>query len=221
MRPLETVAVARLPRGEELTLSRRGDEWLVRVNAQVLMSSRQHGSEEALATEALARRAAAPAAVLVGGLGLGFTLRAVLSRVSADAQVTVAELVPELVEWNRMHLAPLHQDALADARVQVVTGDVLALLQRSRDAFDVILLDVDNGPVALSQDSNQRLYQQQGVAACFAALRSGGVLAVWSAGPSEAFERRLASAGFASESRSVPVRKGSGGRHVIFLGQRR
>ena len=219
MLKLETVAVARLPRGEELTLSRRGDEWLVRVNGQVLMSSRQHGSEEALAEQALSR-CTSPRAVLVGGLGLGFTLRAVLSRVGANVQVTVAELVPELVEWNRTHLSGLHENALADPRVHVATGDVLTLLQRSRDAFDAVLLDVDNGPVALSQESNQRLYQPSGLSACQAALKERGVLAVWSAGPSEAFARRLANAGFVAEARSVPVRQGSGGRHVIFLGQR-
>lgn len=218
MLAFETVAVARVG-DRDFTLARRGDEWLVRVDNHVLMSSRMHDSEESLATEALARAPAARA-VLIGGLGLGFTLRAVLSRVAADARVTVAELVPELVTWNREQLAVLHGDALADGRVQVVVGDVLQLLRRSRAAFDAILLDVDNGPVAVSQADNRELYTERGVRCCQQALRAGGVLAVWSAGPSPSFERLLAGAGFSVSTARVAARRGKGARHVIFLGQR-
>lgn len=219
MKPFETIARARTPDGSELTLVRRGDEWVVRAGATTLMSSRQHDSEESLASIALADRADARS-VLVGGLGLGFTLRAVLNRVTSQARVTLSELVPELVEWNRSHLAPLHGAALDDARCRVVVGDVLALLQASPGAFDVILLDVDNGPVALTQGSNSRLYATSGVRACHAALREGGVLAVWSAGASEEYEARLRATGLRVEVRRVAARSGAGARHVIFLGTR-
>jgi spermidine synthase len=219
VQPFETVARARTPDGSELTLVRRADEWVVRAGATTLMSSRQHDSEESLASIALERRAGA-SRVLVGGLGLGFTLRAVLDRLAPATKVTLSELVPELVEWNRSHLAPLHGAALDDARCRVVVGDVLELLEKSRGAFDVILLDVDNGPVALTQSDNARLYATNGVRACYAALDRGGVLAVWSAGPSAEYEARLRAAGFEVEVRRTAARRGGGARHVIFLGTR-
>lgn len=219
MQPFETVARARTPNGSELTLVRRGDEWVVRAGATTLMSSRQHDSEESLASIALESRAAA-SSVLVGGLGLGFTLRAVLDRLAPGTKVTLSELVPELVEWNRGHLAPLHGSALDDSRCRVVVGDVRELLDKARGAFDVILLDVDNGPVALTQSDNARLYATDGVRACHAALQSGGVLAVWSAGPSPEYESRLRAAGFKVELRRTAARRGAGARHVIFLATR-
>ncbi|HVY32636.1 MAG TPA: MnmC family methyltransferase [Polyangiaceae bacterium] len=219
MQPFETVARARTPDGSELTLVRRGDEWVVRAGATTLMSSRQHDSEESLASVGLENRAGA-SRVLVGGLGLGFTLRAVLDRVTPAAHVTVSELVPELVAWNRSHLAPLHRAALDDARCHVAVGDVLELLKKSHAAFDVLLLDVDNGPVALTQDSNAKLYAAEGVRACYEALGAGGVLAVWSAGASPEYEARLRAAGFQVEVRRVAARRGAGARHVIFLATR-
>jgi spermidine synthase len=184
------------------------------------MSSRMHHSEEALAEHAL-ELFREPRAVLVGGLGLGFTLRAVLDRVGRDAVVTVAELVPELVGWNRNQLAELNDRPLEDPRCEVVVGDVFQTIKRSRGAFDVILLDVDNGPIALSHASNQRLYSEQGLRACYQSLRSEGVLAVWAAGPSPRFERRFAAAGFDVKVLHVPVRPGARARHVLFLGVRR
>jgi spermidine synthase len=214
-----TIATACVADGSEFTLVRQDQEWVVRVGGRVLMSSRMHDSEEALAEHAL-ERVDEPEAVLVGGLGLGFTLRAVLDRVADDVAVTVAELVPELVEWNRVHLTELHDHALDDPRCEVVVGDVLETLKRSSGAFDVILLDVDNGPVALSQEGNQRLYSEHGVRACYAALAPYGVLAVWSAGPSPPFERRLAAAGFEVEVLRVAARHGSRARHVLFLAAR-
>lgn len=214
-----TIASARVADGSEFVLVRQDQEWVVRVDGRVLMSSRMHDSEEALAEHAL-ERADDALAVLVGGLGLGFTLRAVLDRVSDDARVTVAELVPELVTWNRLHLASLHDSALDDPRCEVVLGDVFDTIKRARATFDVILLDVDNGPVALSQESNQRLYSEHGVRACLAALRPSGVLCVWSAGPSPRFERRLRSAGFEVEVLRVAARQGSRARHVLFLATR-
>jgi spermidine synthase len=216
----EVVDSARVADGCEFALARQDNDWVVRVNGRTLMSSRMHDSEEALAEHAL-ERVDDPQSVLVGGLGLGFTLRAVLDRADEDAQVTVAELVPELVAWNRTHLAELHQDALADRRCNVVVGDVFDTIKRSPGTFDVILLDVDNGPIALSHAPNQRLYSEQGLRTCHAALRPHGVLAVWSAGPSARFERRLAATGFDVEVLRVAARKGSRARHTLFLGTRR
>lgn len=215
----KTIDSARIAGGSEFALARHDDEWIVRVDGRTLMSSRLHDSEEALAELAL-ERSEQPDRVLVGGLGLGFTLRAVLDRVEPDARVTVAELVPQLVSWNRTHLAELHDHALDDPRCEVVVGDVLETIRQSSRAFDVILLDVDNGPVALSSAGNQRLYNDAGVRSCFQALAPGGVLAVWSAGVNPRFEKRMASAGFIVDVLKVPARRGSGARHVIFMGER-
>ena len=215
----QTIDTARVEGGSEFVLARHDEEWIVRVDGRVLMSSRMHDSEEALAEHAL-ERCDDPETVLVGGLGLGFTLRAVLDRVSEHAQVTVAELVPELVGWNRTHLAELHDHSLDDPRCNVVVGDVFDHIKRSARTYDVILLDVDNGPVALSSAKNQRLYSEYGVRACYQALRPEGVLAVWSSGPNARFERRLAAAGFDVEVMRVAARKGSRARHVIFMAER-
>lgn len=217
---LETELIARATVGnDEFVLTRDDEDWVVRVNSRTLMSSRMHASEEELAAQAL-ELCQDPRRVLVGGLGLGFTLRAVLDRVANDAEVTVAELVPELVEWNREHLVDLNDHALGDHRCRVVIGDVLETVRRSRAAFDVILLDVDNGPIALSHAANQRLYSEQGLRACRTCLRPAGVLAVWSSGPNARFERRFAAAGFDVEVKRTPARLGSRAQHVLFLGVR-
>jgi spermidine synthase len=215
-----TIDSARIHDGTQFELVRRSDEWMVRVDGRVLMSSRMHYSEEALAEHAI-ERVPRPDAVLVGGLGLGFTLRAVLDRVPSDAKVTVAEIVPSLVDWNREHVGGLADHPLADPRCQVVVADVFEIIKGSPSKFDVILLDVDNGPVALSQAKNQRLYADYGLRACASALRPNGVLGVWSAGPNARFERKLASVGFATEVLRVSARKGSRGSHVLFLAERR
>lgn len=215
-----TVDTARIAAGNEFVLARHDGDWVVRVDGRVLMSSRMYHSEIALADLAL-ERAEDPETVLVGGLGLGFTLRAVLDACGLEAQVTVAEIVPELVEWNRTHLAGLHDHALDDPRVDVAVGDVHETLRRSRRRFDVILLDVDNGPMALSAAHNQVLYNDSGVRTCVEALRPGGVLAVWSAGPSAKYERRLQAAGLDVEVRKVSAREGSRAKHVVFLATRR
>jgi len=204
---------------DEFVLTRHDDEWVVRVNARILMSSRMHDSEIALAEHAL-ERAQDPQTVLVGGLGLGFTLRAVLDRVKSDVVVTVVELVPELVGWNRAQLAELNDRPLDDPRCEVQVGDVFETIKRSRGGFDVILLDVDNGPIALSNAKNQRIYSEHGVRSCHRALRPGGVLAVWSAGPNARFERRMTNAGFDVEVMRVSVHAGSRAKHVLFLGVR-
>jgi spermidine synthase len=216
----EVIDAVTLGDGTEFVLARRADDWVVRAGGMLLMSSRMHDSEEELAALALAR-VPQPRSVLVGGLGLGYTLRAVLDRTGQQARVTVAELVPAVVEWNRTHVGALAGNPLSDPRAQVVVEDVFDAIARAERAFDVILLDVDNGPVGLSQARNQRLYGYRGVRSCLAALRPGGVLAVWSAGPNNRFERRLAEAGFKVEVLRPLARKGSRARHVVFLAERR
>lgn len=220
--PWQTVDRAAAPDGGELVLARRGEEWAVRAGGGgVLMTSRQHGSEEALAELALAR-AARRGKVLVGGLGLGYTLRAVLDRVPVDARVVLVELVPALVAWSRAHVGHLAGRPLDDPRVRLQQGDVLARIAEAKGAYDAILLDVDNGPTPLVRAANEGLYSSRGIAACRDALRKGGALGVWSAGPDEGYRARLARAGLEVEVREVTARGGSGrgARHVLFLGRR-
>jgi spermidine synthase len=218
--PWETVDRVRAPDGAELVLARRGEEWAVRAAGHVLMTSCAHGSEDALAAEALAR-VSTPRDVLVGGLGLGFTLRAALDRLPAGARVVVAELVPALVAWNRGPVAHLAGRPLDDPRVGVELGDVLERIAGAAGAFDAILLDVDNGPAALAHPENERLYGEAGVRACHRALRPGGALAVWSATHDARYLARLERAGFAAEAVVVPARGAAGGvRHAVFVGVR-
>jgi spermidine synthase len=203
-----------------MVLARRGEEWVVRIGGRVLMSSRTHGSEESLAELAL-EKAASRRTVLLGGLGLGYTLRAALDRVPVDSRIVVAELVPELVDWNRGPVAHLAGRPLDDPRVRLQVGDVAGRIAEATKAFDAILLDVDNSPSSLVLAANDRLYTDRGVRACHNALRAGGVLAVWSAGPDQTYRQRLERAGFSVEERTVPARGGSGGtRHLLFLAAR-
>jgi spermidine synthase len=216
----ETIDRARAPDGVELVLARRGDEWVVRAAGRVLMSSRAHGSEEALASLGLAA-VARPRDVLVGGLGLGFTLRAVLDLLPATARVTVAELVPAVVTWNRGPLAALAGRPLEDPRVRVEAIDVGDAVARAREAWDAVLLDVDNGPCALAHAANDRLYGREGARALRAALRPGGAVAVWSAGQDSAFLGRLADAGLVPEEHAPRARGGGRGpRHVVVVAKR-
>jgi spermidine synthase len=222
MQPWETVERARVGDGTELSLARRGDEWVVRYGGRVLMSSRQHGSEAALADLALSRveRAGGVRTVLIGGLGLGYTLRATLDRVGPEARVVVAEISPELVAWTRGPLAHLAGSPLDDPRTRLQVGDVVARIAEANGAFDAILLDVDNSPSSMVLAGNDRLYGGRGVKACARALSRGGVLAVWSAGPDAPYVERLERAGLAAKAVTVPARGpgGGGARHVIFLG---
>lgn len=219
--PWELLDSTALPDGEAMSLHRRGDEFSLRVVGFELMNSRQHGSEERLAELGLAALGDVEAPrVLVGGLGMGFTLRAALDALSAAAAVTVAELVPAVVEWNRSHLAHLAGEPLTDPRVRVIVTDVADLLRRSRSAFDVIMLDTDNGPEGTTQDGNDWLYSAAGLAVIKTALAPGGVLAVWSMFPSDAFTKRLSQAGFDAEARNVRSRGKKGNRHVIWVGRR-
>ncbi|GHG81619.1 hypothetical protein [Comamonas sp. JC664] len=222
MKPWETVDRAEAPGVGEITLVRRGDEYVFRVRGQTLMSSRQHGSEEALAKAGCAGLAErSNARVLVGGLGFGYTARAVLDTLGPDGRVTVAELLPVVVAWNRSHLAALAGAPLEDARVTVVEGDVGKHMARTAGAYDAILLDVDNGPSALTHPDNHGLYGRVGLAHAVQALRPGGVLGVWSAGPSPAFERRMEQAGFTVETLHPAAHGTKGTRHILFIGKRR
>jgi spermidine synthase len=221
VKPWELLGETRAIDGTLLALTRRDREYVILANGRSLMSSRMHGSEEALATIGCghARRSARPC-VLVGGLGMGFTLRAVLDLLPSDAIVTVAELVPAVIEWNREPLAALAAHPLRDSRVRIEVADVGFTLRASTSRFDAILLDVDNGPSPLAHPANERLYGAKGVRACRDALRAGGVLAVWSAGPDERYRERLEKAGLGVEVQAVPARSGTskGVRHVVFLG---
>ena len=203
-----------------MRLSEHDGEYLILVNGGALMSSRTHGSEEALATLACQHLGATKRpSVLVGGLGMGFTLRATLDLLPPDADVTVAELVPAVVDWNRGPLAPLADHPLSDKRVRVEVANVRLTLDANPGRFDAILLDVDNGPAAFTSSENSALYDDAGVAAAHRALKTGGRLAVWSAGADPMFEKRLRAHGFVTESKKVRARLSKGGsRHTIFLG---
>jgi spermidine synthase len=186
-----------------------------------LMNSRLSGSEEALATLSCARLAGrASPALLIGGLGMGCTLRAALSALGPDARITVAELVPAIISWARGPMASIFAGSLDDPRVTLFEGDVGALIRASDAGYDAILLDVDNGPEGLSRQANDALYDRAGLAAAFAALRPGGILSVWSSAPDADFTRRLRSAGFSVEEAHVRANGKRGARHVIWLATR-
>jgi spermidine synthase len=219
MIPLELVATAMAPEGEELRLMRRGEDFMIVLDRNELMNSRMSGSEEALATmtaQRLGQRAAQR--WLIGGYGMGFTLRAALGALGRDARLTVAELVPEIVAWARGPMAKLAAGCLDDPRIEVVFEDVADLIAAGRGAYDAILLDVDNGPDGLVRQANDRLYTPAGLAAAKAALKPGGVLAVWSAAPDKVFAARLHKAGFTVEEATVRARSnGKGPRHTIWF----
>ena len=219
MKPWETLGQARTPDGATMTLTRSGSEHVIRVDGQHLMSSRMHGSEEALAALACERARLRPRpSVLVGGLGMGFTLRATLDLLPPDARVVVVELLPAVVVWNRGLLGDLAGHPLGDPRVQVEVADVAATLRASPGRFDAVLLDVDNGPSAFTSSDNDGLYDAQGLAAARDALTRGGVLAVWSAKDDRRFQQRMREAGFRVEVTPVRGHQNKGPRHVIFVG---
>ena len=207
---------------EEMRLLQRGDEFSIRVANYELMNSRVHGSEEALAELAWNKIAGRPQPrVLIGGLGLGYTLAAVLRVAGPRAQVVVAELVPEVVEWNRGPLAPLAGRPLDDARVSVRVADVGQIIREERNGLDAILLDVDNGPQALTHENNHRLYDAAGLRAAQAALREGGVLGIWASGPDATFVARLRQVGFVVDEVRTRARSGRGGaRYLLWIAVR-
>jgi len=219
MIPWKRLDAVQLEDGVELKLMRRGAEFSIMLGTNELMNSRLSGSEEALANlaaEKLADRAGSR--MLIGGLGMGFTLRAALAALSADARVTVAELVPDVIAWARGPMAEVFAGSLEDTRVRLHEGDVGELIRNARGDWDAILLDVDNGPDGLTRQGNDALYSAAGLAAAQRALTPGGVFSVWSSAPDPAFTRRLKQANF--KVTEVPTRastKKRGARHMIWL----
>ena len=205
--------------GEELRLFRHGRDHMIVLGGNELMNTRQSGSEEALATLTCARLTGRKAPhLLIGGYGMGFTLRAALGVLDGKARLTVAELVPQIIDWARGPMAELTGTCLDDPRVRLIEDDVAALIQAGQGRYDAILLDVDNGPDGLTRAANSKLYSMRGLHMAREALTPGGVLAVWSAARDPAFTRRLGDARFAVEE--VPVRarsNGKGAHHTIWL----
>ena len=218
MKPQHALGKSATPDGGEIVLYERDGAYFIRVNGLELMTSRAHGSEEDLARLTLTKITGKEPRVLVGGLGMGFTLRAVLDVVPMSAKVMVAEILAVVVAWNLAELAHLARSPLEDPRVAVVERDVAEIIASGPSAFDAVLLDVDNGPAALTVAKNERLYSSAGLAAIRSCLRPGGVLGVWSADPDRAFERRLAKAGFEVSTETVSARRGAKGpKHSIFV----
>jgi spermidine synthase len=217
MLPWVAVDETRAADGTRLTLSRRGDEWEVCADGFVLMSSRSHGSEDELARLAFAKVPHART-VLIGGLGLGFSLRATLDLLGPQGRVVLAEQSSSVVDWNRNHVGGLAGRPLEDPRVTVRVGDVRAAIGQARGAYDLILLDVDNGPEALIHQANAGLYDATGIVACHVALKPRGALAVWATATDERYVRRLQRSGFEAAAIRVRRRPGAGGRqHVVYV----
>lgn len=215
MKPWVTIDSVVLPGGEKMALIRRAGEFIIELDGCELMSNTLTGSEESLATEALRRIEGRK--ILIGGLGMGFTLRAALDAAGPDAEIVVAELVPQVLKWNQGPLAPQAGYPLNDPRASVRLGDV-ALQFRQPAEWDAILLDVDNGPVAFTVFENYKLYEPEGIAALRRALRPGGILGVWSCGLNKTFERRLKRGGFTVETLKIAcVQHRDQKSHVLFL----
>lgn len=224
MIPWIQLGTAQIPNnGGELKFSQRGDEFSIRLSGirGELMNSRLYNSEKELAELGCAHvKSANNARVLVGGLGMGYTLAAALKAVTLNSQVTVAELIPEVVVWNQGPLGNCANNPLQDPRTKVHIGDVRELLNIRQPTFDAILLDVDNGPEGLTQKGNDSIYSLQGLDNVYKTLRPKGMLAIWSAGPDEQFTIRLKKAGFKADSCIVRARPGKGSRHTIFLARK-
>jgi spermidine synthase len=225
--PWKLIDTADVPdSGAQLRLMQRGNEFTIKLGQNELMSSRLYGSEEALATLSCSRIKARPAPrLLIGGLGMGFTLRAALKVLGPQARVTVAELVPAVIAWARGPMAALSGASLADPRIDIREADVSLMIAAGRGDYDAILLDVDNGPQGLTRKSNDALYDLSGLRAAFTALSPAGVLAVWSSHPDESFAPRLRQAGFVAEeirirAAGAGARGRGGARHVIWIATR-
>lgn len=220
MRPFETLATAVTPDGRELTLHRRDRDYFIQLDGDELMSTRRHQSERALAELACRRlqQARAPR-ILIGGLGLGYTLRAALELLPTESEVVVAEVFAAVVEWNRTFLAEVAGPTLSDPRVRVDERDVWAVLGDT-GRYDAILLDVDNGPHAWCLDSNSRLYETRGLERIGKVLTPGGTLAIWSARSDGAFARRLKSGGYSVETEVIRAHGSKGPKHAVILARR-
>ena len=222
MKPRVLIGEAEVPGGPPLRLVRHDDAFIIMLDRNELMSSRMSGSEKALATMTCARLDGRPAPrLLIGGYGMGFTLRAALAELGAQARIVVAELVPGILDWARGPMQAMTQGCLDDPRVEIRVEDVAAMIAAPQGGYDAILLDVDNGPDGLTRAGNDRLYSTAGLAKARAALKPGGVLAVWSAGADPAFTRRLVQVGFSVEETRVRAREnGKGPKHVIWFATR-
>lgn len=222
MRPWRLLQSTTVPGdGCELKLYQRGDEFSIKAGNSELMSSRVHGSEDALAELACERLADRPEArVLIGGLGMGFTLAAALKQLGPKAEVVVAELVPDIVKWNREILSDVAGHPLKDPRVTLYEGDVAKLIRAEKNAYDAILLDVDNGPEGLTRKENDALYSPPGLKAALAALRPKGIFGVWSISPDPRFSKRFQQAGFSVEEIRARSHGKRGSRHMIWLGKK-
>lgn len=224
MRPWELLDTTTVPgEGSELHLYRRGEEFSIKSGHYELMNSHIHGSEDVLAELACKRlEDKSQTHVLIGGLGMGFTLAAALQGLGPHAEITVAELVPAVIKWNRGLLSSLAGHPLEDKRVTIHEGDVGQLISSEQDVYDAILLDVDNGPEGLTRKENDNLYSLAGLSTVLAALRPGGIFGVWSANSDHLFSKRLKQAGFKVEEIRTPARSRHGGRrHVICLGTKK
>ena len=223
--PNKLISEATTPDGEKISLTQEGADYVVRIRGELLMSSRQTGSEEEMADMALSMlptdKAQSPN-ILIGGLGLGFTLRAVLDLASSNSTITVLELIHDIVEWNRTILAPYSLHALDDPRVSVEVGDIVEYLSVVNQAFDTIILDIDNGPEAFTVESNQLLYSAAGLKRLYRALKTNGVIILWSAFKSASFEKKLKTAGFSAKSVTVRARAKArkGARHTLFIAKK-
>ncbi len=218
MLPLIRLDTVTLDDGQELRLMQRGGEFSIMLGTNELMNSRLSGSEEALATLAASRLADRESPhLLIGGLGMGFTLRAALKNLGPDARITVAELVPAVIDWAKDPMADLFAGCLEDPRVSIHQGDVGPLITKARAAFDAILLDVDNGPDGLTRQGNDALYTAKGLAAAHRALTPGGIFSVWSSAPDPAFTRRLHQAGFTVSEVPTRAHGKRGARHMIWV----
>lgn len=222
MIPWKLLDSAKVPGGQELRLWQRGQEFSIRLGRDELMNSRIHGSEEELATLACDRVGDRPAPrLLVGGLGMGFTLRTALDALKKESKVVVAELMPAVIAWNKSLLAALTGNSLDDPRVSLIEGDVGEAIRAEADAYDAILLDVDNGPEGLTRVANDTLYDLDGLNAARRALKANGVLLVWSAGEDQKFTQRLRRSGFEVEVIRTRARGAKGGaKHVIWMATR-
>ena len=219
MIPRELVDVAEVPGGPPLRLVRHGSDFIIMLDRNELMSTRMSGSEKALGVMTCERlRHPENARLLIGGYGMGFTLRAVLAAVGPAARITVAELVPGIIEWARGPMAGMTQDCLEDPRVEIRVEDVARVIDAGKSSYDAVLLDVDNGPDGLTRPANDGLYSARGLASARTALRPGGVLAIWSAGADATFTKRLKQAGFAVDEVRVRAREnGKGPTHTIWF----
>jgi spermidine synthase len=222
MKPLERLGEARTPNGTLLTLYRHDGAYLIRADGVELMSTRRHLSEDRLAEVACAPlHEVAGARVLIGGLGLGFTLRAALRQLRDDAEVVVAELVPEVVAWNADPRYGLSVEAMADPRVRVVNDDVSNVLRANPSGFDAIMLDTDNGPEGMLMSENARLYASLGIRLTIAALRAGGSIVYWSVGDDPKFARALRGAGLEVDTMRVRAHDTTGPMHTLYVATRR